>query len=69
MSITFVGAVKAFSATFIPHAVQEANVTYVQINASAFSSALEVAVSNATRALEKPDVPPLVLSKYLQILS
>lgn len=63
MSIIFTGAAKAFSATFVPHAVQEASVTYVRISAfSALSSALEVAVSNATRALDKPDVPLLISS-------
>lgn len=63
MSLIFAGAAKAFSATFVPHAVQEASVTYVRISAfSALSSALEVAVSSATRALDKPDVPLLISS-------
>lgn len=63
MSIIFASAAKEFSATFVPHAVQEASLTYVRISAfSALSSALEVAVSSATRALDKPDVPLLISS-------
>lgn len=63
MSIAFTGAAKAFSATFVPLGVQEASITYVRISAfSALSSAVEVAVSNATRALDKPDVPLLISS-------
>ncbi|KAL4879928.1 hypothetical protein BJY04DRAFT_192679 [Aspergillus karnatakaensis] len=58
MSIAFAGAAKQFSATFVPHDVRDASITYVRISAfSALSSAIEVAVSNATRALDKPDVP------------
>lgn len=63
MSLIFAGAAEAFSATFVPHAVQGASLTYVRISAfSALSSALEVAVSSATRALDKPDVPLLISS-------
>ena len=63
MSIVFASAAKAFSATFVPHDVQKSSVTYVRISAfSALSSAIEVAVSNATRALDKPDVPLLISS-------
>ena len=63
MSIVFASAAKAFSATFVPHDVQKSSVTYVRISAfSALSSAIEVAVSNATRALDRPDVPLLISS-------
>lgn len=63
LSITFVGAARAFSSKFVPHDVVEASITYVRISAfSALSSAVEVAVSNATRALDKPDVPLLISS-------
>lgn len=63
MSIAFISATEAFSATFVPHGVQRASVTYVRISAfSALSSAIEVAVSNATRALDKPDAPLLISS-------
>jgi Na+-driven multidrug efflux pump len=43
--------------------VQKASITYVRISAfSALSSAMEVAVANATRALDMPDVPLLISS-------
>ncbi|KAK2752504.1 hypothetical protein FQN54_008097 [Arachnomyces sp. PD_36] len=63
MSIVFVSAARSFSDAFVPAAVKEASITYVRISAfSALSSAIELAVSNATRALDKPDVPVLVSS-------
>ncbi|KAH3511110.1 hypothetical protein KXV55_002482 [Aspergillus fumigatus] len=63
MSIIIASAAKAFSATFVPHNVQIASITYIRISAfSALSSAIEVAVSNATRALDKPDVPLVISS-------
>lgn len=63
LSIIFVGAAREFSSKFVPHEVREASITYVRISAfSALSSAIEVAVSNATRALDKPDVPLLISS-------
>lgn len=63
MSIVFISAAKEFSATFVPHSVQNSSITYGRISAfSALSSAIEVAVSNATRALDKPDVPLLISS-------
>ncbi|KAL3455945.1 hypothetical protein BJX64DRAFT_297115 [Aspergillus heterothallicus] len=63
MSIIFVAASRQFSSTFVPHDVREASITYVRISAfSALSSAVEVAVSNATRALDKPDVPLVISS-------
>ncbi|KAL4944137.1 hypothetical protein BDV06DRAFT_220606 [Aspergillus oleicola] len=63
MSIAFVGAARQFSSAFLPVEVREASIIYVRISAfSAFSSAIEVAVSNATRALDKPDVPLVISS-------
>ncbi|KAL2819292.1 hypothetical protein BDW59DRAFT_122478 [Aspergillus cavernicola] len=63
MSVIFAAAARTFSATFVPHDVREASITYVRISAfSALSSAIEVAVSNATRALDKPDVPLIISS-------
>ncbi|KAL4898831.1 hypothetical protein BDW74DRAFT_164378 [Aspergillus multicolor] len=63
MSIAFAAAARSFSSAFVPHDVREASITYVRISAfSAFSSAIEVAVSNATRALDKPDVPFFISS-------
>jgi Na+-driven multidrug efflux pump len=63
MSIVFAGAAEAFAAAFVPHDVQKASIKYVKIGAfSALSSAIEVAVANATRALDKPDVPLFISS-------
>ncbi|KAL5341400.1 hypothetical protein BJX70DRAFT_386698 [Aspergillus crustosus] len=63
MSIAFAGAARQFSSAFVPHDVREASITYVRISAfSALSSAIEVAVSNVTRALDKPDVPLFISS-------
>ncbi|RDW72737.1 uncharacterized protein DSM5745_07909 [Aspergillus mulundensis] len=68
MSIAFAAAARSFSAAFVPHDVREASITYVRISAfSAFSSAIEVAVSNATRALDKPDVPFFISSVKIAI--
>ncbi|KAK1143292.1 hypothetical protein N8T08_006819 [Aspergillus melleus] len=61
MSITFTGAARAFAATFVPREAQKASIAYVRISAFlTLNSAIEVAASNATRALDKPDVPLLI---------
>lgn len=58
MSLAFVSAAREFSNAFVPGAVKDISVTYVRVSAfSALSSAIEVAVANSTRALDKPDVP------------
>ncbi|KAJ5284686.1 hypothetical protein N7505_002666 [Penicillium chrysogenum] len=63
MSIIFVATAEEVSDTFVPDEVQKASVTYVRISAfSALSSAAEVADSNATRALDMPDIPLLISS-------
>ncbi|KAL2822926.1 hypothetical protein BJX63DRAFT_426756 [Aspergillus granulosus] len=63
MSIIFVAAAHQFLSTVIPHEVREASVTCVRISAfSALSSAIDVAVSNATRALDMPDIPLVISS-------
>ena len=62
MSIVFLGAADAFADSFVPAPVRDASLTYVRISGfSALSSALETAISSATRALDNPDVP-LVLN-------
>lgn len=62
MSLIFVGAAHAFAQGFVPQASRGASITYVRLSAFvALSSAIETAVANATRALDKPDVP-LVIS-------
>ncbi|KAL4779445.1 hypothetical protein BJX76DRAFT_365246 [Aspergillus varians] len=69
MSIALVAAAPQFSSTFVPREVRAVSITYVRISAfSALSSAIEVAVSNATRALDKPDVP-LVISSVKVIVN
>ena len=68
MSIVFASAAKAFSAKFVPHDVLKPSVIYVRISAfSALSSAIEVAVSNATRALDMPGVPLLISSVRVSV--
>jgi Na+-driven multidrug efflux pump len=63
MSIAFVSAASTFAKGFVPVEVRAASLRYVRIAAfSAFSSAVEYAVSAATRALDKPDVPLLISS-------
>lgn len=63
MSIAIVAAARQLASTFVPHDVRAASITYIRISAfSALSSAIEVAVSNATRALDKPDVPLFISS-------
>ncbi|KAK0627833.1 hypothetical protein B0T14DRAFT_421394 [Immersiella caudata] len=58
MSIGFVAGARTFAEGFVPIEVREKSLTYVRISAfSALSSAIETAVSAATRALDKPDVP------------
>ncbi|KAE8352396.1 hypothetical protein BDV28DRAFT_157915 [Aspergillus coremiiformis] len=63
MSVVFVGAAKGIASVFVPQDVRNASIKYVRIiGFSALSSAIEVAVSNATRALDKPDVPLVISS-------
>lgn len=63
MSIVFVSAAKSFAEGFVPAEVRALSLTYVRISSfSALSSAMETAVANATRALDKPDVPLLISS-------
>ncbi|PWW78356.1 hypothetical protein C7212DRAFT_358326 [Tuber magnatum] len=61
MSVIIAGAAQRFTDTFVPVEVREESVTYVRI--SAFGSlfgAVDYAVSCATRALDRPDVPLLI---------
>ena len=61
VSSIILGAAKQFAAGFVPEEVRNASLTYVRISSfSVFSSALETAVTNATRALDHPDVPFLI---------
>ncbi|KAL8869047.1 MAG: hypothetical protein Q9174_004566, partial [Haloplaca sp. 1 TL-2023] len=61
MTVIFIASASRLAAAFVPAAVRDDSIRYVQISSvSAFSSALQVAVANCTRALDKPDVPLLI---------
>ncbi|KAL8414670.1 hypothetical protein RB594_005762 [Gaeumannomyces avenae] len=63
MSIAFVGAAPTFAEGFVPVEVRAVSITYVRISGfSALTSTIETAVANATRALDKPDVPLIISS-------
>lgn len=63
MSVIFAAAARQFASAFVPRDVRAASITYIRVSSfSALSSAIEVAVSNATRALDKPDIPLLISS-------
>ncbi|KAL2063403.1 hypothetical protein VTL71DRAFT_5208 [Oculimacula yallundae] len=58
LTCVFLGSSKELAAAFVPREVRETSLTYVRISSvQAFSSAIEVAVASATRALDHPDVP------------
>ncbi|ORY07158.1 hypothetical protein BCR34DRAFT_489665 [Clohesyomyces aquaticus] len=68
MSIAFLAGASTFAKGFVPVEVRSASLTYVRISAfSAFSSAVEYAVSTSTRALDKPDVPLVISSTKFAI--
>ena len=61
MTVIFVGASNQLAAAFVPVEVRQASIKYVQISSiGALSSAIQVAVSDCTRALDNPDVPLLI---------
>ena len=63
MTIVFIAASDQVAAAFVPAQVREASITYVRISSvSALSSAMQVAVSDCTRALDNPDVPLIISS-------
>jgi hypothetical protein len=63
MTVIFVAAAKSFAASFVPIDVRQSSLNYVRISAPvALSSAIQVAVSSCTRALDQPDVPLLISS-------
>ena len=68
MTIVFVSAAERVAAAFVPAQVRETSITYVQISSvSALSSAVQVAVSDCTRALDNPDVPVIISSTSFAI--
>ncbi|KAK3324949.1 hypothetical protein B0H66DRAFT_580341 [Apodospora peruviana] len=63
MSIAFVAGTPTFAKGFVPVEVRDVSITYIRISAfGALSSTIETAVSYATRALDKPDVPLIISS-------
>lgn len=68
MTVIFIASSERLAAAFVPTQVRAASIKYVQISSvSALSSALQVAVSNCTRALDNPDVPLLIASTSVAI--
>ena len=63
MSAIICAAAASFTESFVPIEVRGSSVRYVRISAfSTLFSALDVAVSVSTRALDRPDVPLLISS-------
>jgi Na+-driven multidrug efflux pump len=61
MSAVFVAAAKAFAKEFVPATVRDASLKHVRISGFlALSSTVETAIANATRTLDKLDVPLLI---------
>lgn len=63
LTFVFLGASKQLAAAFVPVEVRKTSLNYVRISSvQALSSAIEVAVASATRALDHPDVPLVISS-------
>lgn len=63
MTVVFIAASHQLAAAFVPSEVRDASIRYVQISSVvALSSAMQVAVTDCTRALDSPDVPLLINS-------
>lgn len=61
VTVIFIASSERLAAAFVPAQVRDASIKYVQISSiSALSSAMQVAVSDRTRALDNPDVPLLI---------
>ncbi|KAL8712194.1 MAG: hypothetical protein Q9220_003628 [cf. Caloplaca sp. 1 TL-2023] len=68
MTVIFVASSSRLAAAFVPAQVRDSSIRYVQISSiQALSSAIQVAVSNCTRALDNPDVPLLIASVSVAI--
>lgn len=63
MTLIFICAADRVAAAWVPETVRANSLTYVRISSmQALTSAIEIAVANCTRALDKPDVPLLISS-------
>lgn len=63
LTVIFVASAEKLAAAFVPEAVRATSLKYVRLSSvQALSSAMEVAVSCSTRALDHPDIPLLISS-------
>jgi len=63
LTVIFVASSNKLAAAFVPATVRDTSLTYVRISSiEALSSAMQVAVSTSTRALDHPDVPLFISS-------
>lgn len=63
LSIIFVSSASTFAKGFVPAGTRSASLTYIRLSSfQCLSSAIETAVSSATRSLDKPDVPLIISS-------
>lgn len=63
LSVIFVSSAATFAKGFVPAGTRSASLTYVRLSSfQSLSSAIETAVSSATRSLDKPDVPLIISS-------
>ncbi|KAL2402426.1 hypothetical protein ABEF95_017196 [Exophiala dermatitidis] len=61
VSLIILGAARNFAAGFVPIQVRQTSLTYVRLSSfSVLSGAIEAAVTNASRALDHPDVPLII---------
>ncbi|OQE18831.1 hypothetical protein PENFLA_c020G11094 [Penicillium flavigenum] len=67
MTVIFLAASRTLASGFVPVEVQQTSITYVRLSSvQAMTSAIEVALSASTRALDNPDVPLIISSaKFL----
>ncbi|KAI9720952.1 MAG: hypothetical protein M1828_005424 [Chrysothrix sp. TS-e1954] len=63
LSVIFVSSASTFAKGFVPVGTRNASLTYIRLSSfQCLSSAVETAVSSATRSLDKPDVPLIISS-------
>ena len=68
LTMICIAASKQLAAAFVPAQVREASITYIRIaSVSALTSAIQVAVTDCTRALDCPDVPLIISSTSVAI--
>lgn len=67
VSLIILGAAPNFAGVFVPTEIRQVSLTYVRLSAfQTFSGALEYATTNASRALDYPDIPLVIsLSRFL----